>query len=122
MTEKVEPGEDQAEAEAEVEEKDELDWENRAFEAGRVFRPNTPISEKDLFAGRVDQMRRVLDAVNQEGQHAVIFGDRGVGKTSLANVLSQFFQGGVVLAPRVNCDGSDTFDRLWRKVFEQIEL
>jgi Cdc6-like AAA superfamily ATPase len=67
-------------------------------------------------------MIQVLDAVNQKGQHAIIFGDRGVGKTSLANVLSAFLPpGGNVLAVRVNCDAGDTFDSLWRKVFSEVQ-
>jgi Cdc6-like AAA superfamily ATPase len=100
------------------------EWQQAAFEAGRVFNPNTPIDEKDLFAGRVEQVRRVIDVINQKGQHAIIFGERGVGKTSLANVLSQFLtnRAGQLLAPRINCDASDTFERLWRKIFDQIEL
>lgn len=103
---------------------DDARWAELAFEAGRVFNPNTPIDERDLFAGRVEQTRRVIDAVNQRGQHAIIFGERGVGKTSMANVLSQFLTNpsGTLLAPRVNCDSSDTFDRVWRKAFDQIEL
>lgn len=99
-------------------------WKDLALEAGRVFNPNTPIDERALFAGRDPQIRRVVDVVNQKGQHAIIFGERGVGKTSLANVLSQFLGHpmGDVLAPRVNCDGADTFDSVWKKVFGRIEL
>jgi MoxR-like ATPase len=70
-----------------------------------------------------EQLRQVVDAVNQKGQHAIIFGERGVGKTSLANVLSTFLTAGrVVLSPRVNCDGLDSFKSLWEKAFEQIRL
>ena len=37
-------------------------------------------------------MRRLIDAANQSGQRAIVYGERGVGKTSLANVLSDFLQ------------------------------
>lgn len=101
-----------------------------AFDAGRVFSPAAPIDEAALFAGRIDQIRAVLDAVSQRGQHAIIFGERGVGKTSLANVLADFLgpspgnESGSpnVLAPRVNCDSSDDFSSIWRKVFSEIHL
>jgi Holliday junction resolvasome RuvABC ATP-dependent DNA helicase subunit len=33
-----------------------------------------------------------MDAINQQGQHVLIYGERGVGKTSLANVLSGFLK------------------------------
>ncbi len=76
-----------------------------------------------MFAGREEQVRLVVDAVSQKGQHAIIFGERGVGKTSLANVLSSFLSDpSGVLAPRVNCDGLDSFETVWRNVFEQIDL
>jgi DNA-binding NtrC family response regulator len=53
----------------------------RAIEAGTVFTPSAPINDKALFAGRIDQVRQVMDAVSQRGRHAVIYGERGVGKT-----------------------------------------
>lgn len=95
-----------------------------ALEAGRVFTPSAPIDERSLFAGRDPEIRLVVDAVNRKGQHVILFGERGVGKTSLANVLSEFLThpGSQLLAPRITCDSQDTFDTVWRKVFNKIEL
>src|SRR4051794_2220262 len=89
------------------------------LKVGRVFRPTAPIDERSLFAGRTEQTNALLRAVSQKGQHAILFGERGVGKTSLANVLSSFLgepTGSGILAPRINCDGLDTFATVWRKV------
>jgi Cdc6-like AAA superfamily ATPase len=107
---------------------EEPNWEDLALKAGKAFTPNTPIDEKALFAGRDSQIRRVVDAINQKGQHAILFGERGVGKTSLANVLEQYLptagesEATVITAPRVNCDSGDSFATVWHKLFEQIEL
>lgn len=92
------------------------------IQVGNVFRPSSPIDEKALFAGRTDQIRRVIDVIFQRGQHAIIFGERGVGKTSLANVISDFMQdtGKTILAPHLNCDRTDDFSKLWRKIFSEI--
>ena len=100
------------------------EFEQIALEAGRVFTPATPVNEKELFAGRMEQIRRTVDAINTRGQHVVIFGERGVGKTSLGNVLSSKLTapGSVVLAQRINCDTTDDFASLWRKIFSQVEL
>ena len=97
---------------------------DREVLVGRVFTPATPVSEGALFAGRMEQLRKVLDTINQRGQHSVIFGERGVGKTSLASVLSSRLRipGTTVIAPRVNCDSSDTYASLWKKVFSHIDL
>ena len=95
----------------------------RSLDVGRVFTPATPVNEKDLFAGRIAQIRKVVDTINQAGQHAILFGDRGVGKTSLANVLHAWLKpDDVLVAPRINCDSTDTFTSLWKKVFSEIDL
>jgi Cdc6-like AAA superfamily ATPase len=93
-----------------------------SIEAGRVFTPAAPIDDKALFAGRTKLVRQVLDAVSQKGQHAILFGDRGVGKTSLANVLASFVpEGGYVTTCRINCDKGDSFNSVWLKAFEDIQ-
>lgn len=99
-------------------------WKDLAIEAGRVFTPTSPIDERSLFAGREEQVLQIIDVINQKGQHTILFGERGVGKTSLANVLSAFLgnPGASVVAPRVNCDAADTFSSVWGKIFEQIQL
>jgi len=96
----------------------------KATEVARVFTPAAPVSEADLFAGRMYQLRKVIDTIIQRGQHAVIFGERGVGKTSLANVLASrlIFPEKKVLAPKVNCESADTFVTMWKKVFSQLDL
>jgi Cdc6-like AAA superfamily ATPase len=91
-----------------------------SIEVGRVFSPSAPIDDKALFAGRRAQVRQVVDAINQKGQHAIIFGDRGVGKTSLANVLGSFVPQGVI-SQRINCDIGDSFNTVWRKVFTELQ-
>lgn len=92
-----------------------------SLEVGRVFTPSAPIDDRELFAGRTEQVRKVLDAVNQKGQHAIIFGDRGVGKTSLANVLASFIPPGYMVTRRINCDKGDSYNSVWRKVFEEFQ-
>src|SRR5262245_4364266 len=78
--------------------------------ASKVFTPATPIKVRELFAGRKQQITKVLDAVNQPGLHAVLFGERGVGKTSLANVIALIASTETKLvACRINCESSDTF-------------
>ncbi|MCJ2095502.1 AAA family ATPase [Methylobacterium sp. J-072] len=90
------------------------------IQAGQVFTPGAPINEKDLFAGRIEQVRQILDSVNQRGYHVVLYGERGVGKTSLSNVLSSFLGGGQLLFSRTNCDASDDYTSLWKKAFSEV--
>ncbi len=90
---------------------------------GQVFTPSAPINNQDLFAGRVNQLNRIISAVSQRGQHAILFGERGVGKTSLANVLLNILRGSQeqFKSVIVNCDTEDRFDRLWYKIFLELE-
>ncbi len=54
---------------------------------GRVFTPSSAISSIDLFRGRKEIRDRLIAAITARGKHAILFGDRGVGKTSIANIL-----------------------------------
>ena len=45
---------------------------------------------------------------------------RSVGETSLASVGALLVEGPNRLAVRVNCDGSDDFGSIWRKVFSRV--
>ncbi len=95
--------------------------------AGSAFQPRTPISTKELFSGRWDQITTLADAVSQTGLHVVIHGERGVGKTSLANVVRpvlHVFDGDERLQERVvikvNAHTGDSFSSIWTKVFDEI--
>jgi hypothetical protein len=93
-----------------------------SFTAGSVFTPGAPINEKDLFAGRREQVENIIDAVSQRGYHAILYGERGVGKTSLSNMLSAFLgRRQTALISRINCDTSDTFSSLWMKALKEID-
>lgn len=101
----------------------DTDWEALDRLVGTVLTPSVPIGEYELFAGRMQQIQDAVEAINQRGQHAVIYGERGVGKTSLANILASRIKAGIpVLSPRVNCDSTDDFGTLWQKVFAQVDL
>lgn len=97
----------------------------KMFEVGTVFTPSSPVSSSDLFAGRIKEIRTVLNAIIQVGQHAVIYGERGVGKTSLANVIVDYLPSSKtmgIITVRVNCDASTTFKTLFKSVLEEIRI
>ena len=101
-----------------------MDRIERDLRLGEVFTPAAPIDRLNLFAGRVPQRRAVLDAILQRGRHAVLFGERGVGKTSLASVLREYLEaaGQSVIAPRANCDDGDDYTAIWRKAFDDLQF
>jgi Cdc6-like AAA superfamily ATPase len=98
--------------------------EERIFHLSLHFTPAMPINRQNLFDGRTSQIRQVIDAINQSGQHAVLYGERGVGKTSLANMLFPKLQceNVEVLAPIINCMTQDAYKDIWRRVFSEIDF
>jgi hypothetical protein len=90
-----------------------------------AFSPSAPVSSLDLFSGRVSQLERVTDVIFQRGQHAVIYGERGVGKTSLANVLAdwlQFLNKFNYQVVRHNCAATSNFNSIWEGVFRELSF
>ena len=100
------------------------DWLAKEFEASQLFSPSAPINEHDLFAGRAKQIHKMLEAVAERGKHAVLFGERGVGKTSLARVFSELFPSTLrrIKLVREQVDPSDDFTSIWRKVFKDFSV
>lgn len=89
------------------------------------FRPAAPVDSVKLLKGRTDHLARLMGAVNSVGEHAVIYGEPGVGKTSLALVtqailLEQFS----FLSVRLPCTSEDTFSSIWKKfqTFSEREI
>ena len=97
----------------------------RAVQLGNIFTPAAPIRDAALFSGRVEILYRVADAVNQVGMHCILFGERGVGKTSLANII-RLVLGDLtaqeLTVAQVNCDTADDYGSLMRKLMGQIAV
>jgi hypothetical protein len=100
------------------------DWNVLSYEASQIFSPSAPVDEADLFAGRQTQLRKLIETVLEKGKHAILYGERGVGKTSLAKVFRLLFPAIVkkVILLREQADRDDTFTSIWRKVFKDIEV
>ena len=97
-------------------------WEMRKRTVWKVFTPGAPIDRRDVFAGRLDQLQAVDEVVLQKGQHAAIYGERGVGKTSLAKIAKEIADKEKIFSAHVTCDSSDDFNSIWLKVFEEIHV
>jgi len=100
------------------------DWAAKRFEANQIFTPSTPISVADLFAGRGEQIFRLVDAVGERGRHVILYGERGVGKTSLSQITRFLIPVGFeqIKFIRVQCFPTDTFSTIARKVFKEVRF
>lgn len=95
----------------------------RIYQVGQVFTPSTPVDKKDLFAGRLKEIDRVLNGIIMAGQHVALYGERGVGKTSLASVIHDYLpHTNGIINVKINCDGDTTYRSLFKNVLDEIKL
>lgn len=101
----------------------DLEKEQKILRSGvrDVFTPYQPIMSNGLFYGRTDEITAIIQQINTPGQHSILFGDRGVGKSSLANVVA------VALKPlkdnnliKKRCDSDDTFVTIVEKLLNEV--
>lgn len=95
--------------------------EYRANAVRSAFSPAAPINHRDLFAGRLEQMGSVHDALYERGRHVLVYGERGVGKTSLASVMASMAERQHIVA-RVNCQSTDTFPKIMERLLGKIRV
>lgn len=99
-------------------------WEgrNQALDWLKVlFEPSRPINRKELFAGRKEECARFSEAVTDPGRHVVVYGERGVGKTSLGLVMqSELEPDGTAI--RIGCSPTDSFAAVWTAALSQVTL
>ncbi|MFF5799784.1 AAA family ATPase [Streptomyces albogriseolus] len=75
-----------------------------------VFTPSTPISKVRSLVGRDREVLKITQAIDTPGQHVLLYGERGVGKSSLANVAAYISGNSADLKLYEKaCDRTDTF-------------
>ena len=102
----------------------DADWETLRAATQSLFKPKTPVDDEKLFAGRIPQINDILDAVYEDGGHAIIFGERGVGKTSLSRIVEKKVAP-IIRSLRViptSCAKSDDFYTIWGNAFNDFNL
>jgi hypothetical protein len=103
-----------------------LDRERRINKSGvrNIFTPHQPIHSISLFFGRESLVKKLIEQINTPGQHALLYGDRGVGKSSLANVTAELLLKdlikGKLYAKR--CDSQDTFETVLAQPLKDVGI
>lgn len=98
------------------------DWLALDLDISMLF-DGAPIDEEALFAGRSPEVEKILRTVFDRSKHVVLFGERGVGKTSLSNVFWKRFNKTLrsFIVARVQAGPQDSFSSLWTRALIELK-
>jgi len=82
----------------------------------QAFNPYAPIDLPEFFAGRIKHIERLKAEIDSPGRQAAVFGERGVGKTSLAKLAYFFLRRDEEHTHFVRCERASTFDTIFTDV------
>lgn len=79
-----------------------------------------PVIGRDSFAGRHDAMAQLINSIEQQRVHVVIYGERGIGKTSLAHIFAETAREARYLVLYGSCGTEARFDAMFRSFAARI--
>ncbi|MGO8918424.1 MAG: AAA family ATPase [Stellaceae bacterium] len=85
-----------------------------------AFTPTRPKHDTALFSGRFKQLQRIIAAIEEERAHVMVYGERGSGKTSLANVLAGKAEEAGYLVLRFACSSELGFEDIFRAFLRRL--
>lgn len=87
-----------------------------------AFTPTQPKQTARLFSGRRRELKRIVTAIEEWKAHVVIFGERGYGKSSLANIVSEIAKQAGISVLSCSCSTELTFEEMFRNFLRDIPL
>jgi hypothetical protein len=87
-----------------------------------AYTPVQPVTDRRMFAGRIGIMNTLIHAVEEQRQHVVIYGERGVGKSSLLQLISQAAKDARYLVAYIDCGQRSEFGETFRALAATIPL
>ena len=86
-----------------------------------AFVPTRPVST-NFFCGRNEEVERIAESIVNPGAHVLLYGERGVGKTSLAShACEQLLSHSLIERfVSVGCNRSDKFEDIMRQLFLKL--
>lgn len=85
-----------------------------------AFTPTQPRTGRRQLVGRQQEHDRILQALQDERAHVVLYSERGRGKTSLANMVVDTLRRNGQIVSRHTCDAESTFDGIIRSLARDL--
>jgi histone H3/H4 len=87
-----------------------------------VFTPSQPVTDRRVFAGRTQILTSLIQALEDFRLHIILYGERGLGKTSVLHVLAQAARDARYLVVYMPCGAGSNFDEVFRSIASSIPL
>lgn len=87
-----------------------------------VFTPSRPQTSDQMFVGRRAVIEKIVCAIEQEHAHVVVYGGRGIGKTSVGNIIAASARRAGYHVARFTCDSETSFERLMRDFLRSLPV
>ena len=102
-----------ATASDEVEQTSDVALVRRRIALRDAIGASQPVIDREHFAGRHDALRQLITAVEQQRLHVVVYGERGIGKTSLLHVFAETAREARYLVLYGSCGSETRFDTIF---------
>lgn len=87
-----------------------------------AFTPSRPIRNPEMLAGRRDVLRTLIRSIEDQQFHVIVYGERGIGKTSLLHTLAQIAGEARYLVRYASCSEDVSVSEFFRAIFADIPL
>lgn len=87
-----------------------------------AFTPSQPVGDRERYAGRADLLTSLIRAIEEKRLHVILYGARGLGKTSTMHVLTQAAREARYLVVYLSCGADSNFDDVFRAIAASIPM
>jgi Cdc6-like AAA superfamily ATPase len=87
-----------------------------------AFTPSRPIQNPAMLAGRREVLETLIRSIEDQQFHVVVYGERGIGKTSLLHILAQLAADAHYLVRYASCSEDASVSEFFRSIFADIPL
>jgi hypothetical protein len=86
------------------------------------LRPSKPVIEPTMLRGRAHQLALIRQALYAEGRSVFIYGERGVGKSSVARIAATQYRNGKSDFPYILCEPSSRIESVLVSVARAVGI
>ena len=87
-----------------------------------AFTPSQPVADRRLFAGRTEILGAMISSIEDQRLHLVLYGERGIGKTSLLHMLTDAAREARYIVVYSSCGAASNFQDVFRTAASDIPL